>query len=117
MKSLFLSGSIALAAFTFGGAAYACDMHGAGFSGFGLSNAPWQTYDPLVSTTDPSLSDEQQMTSIPRNAVPPAKAKPSFSNAANMAAMKAKARLAKKEGKPEADKEAAVQKAALKTDR
>ena len=93
MKKIILKSTVIVSAFSIGGLAYACDMHGGGFGGFGLRNAPWQPYNPQVSTTDPDFAETENLTPKP---VPPAKSKPSFSNAANMAARKAKARRARK---------------------
>ena len=108
MKNVVLASSVFLASFSMGGVVYACDMHGGGFSGYGMRNAPWQSYNPQVSTTDPALAQDDLKTSIP--AVPPKKAKPSFSNAANNAATKAKARLAKKAISDKTDKPTIVKK-------
>lgn len=97
MKNIVLASSIILASLSMGAMAFACDMHGGGgYGGFGMGNAQWQSYSPKVSTTDPALFDDGLETPMPSKIVPPAKAKPSFSNAANMASFKAKARVAKK---------------------
>ena len=65
----------------------------------------------MASKTDPAFADQ--------TVVPLEKSKPSFSNAANMAALKAKARMAKKkQDKPAkmSDDKAVVKKAALDAD-
>lgn len=119
MKNVVLSSVISLAALSIGSASYACDMHGAGgYGSFGMKFANWQSYEPRVSMTDPAF-EEDFLTSIPTDMVPQAKAKPSFSNAATMAAFKAKSRLAKKEDSAnfsEEAKETVVKKAELNAD-
>ena len=97
MKNVVLASSIIIASLSMGGMASACDMHGGGgYGGFGMRNAQWQAYSPRVSFTDPAFSEDSLESPLPAQDVPPAKAKPSFSNAANMASFKAKARVAKK---------------------
>lgn len=97
MKNVVLASSIIIASLSMGGTAIACDMHGgAGYGGFGMRNAQWQSYSPKVSITDPAFSEDGLESPMPSHGVPPAKAKPSFSNAANMASFKAKARVTKK---------------------
>ncbi|WP_154813632.1 hypothetical protein [Hellea balneolensis] len=104
MKKSILASSILLASLALSGAANACDMHGGGF-GFGMRNAPWQTYTPKVSTTDPALMQDDKLSKLATDKVPLIKPRPSFSNAANLAAMKAKAKLASKDrGESSADK-------------
>ena len=117
MKTIILSSAVIIASFSFGGVAFACDLHGAGYGGFGLRNAPWQPYNPQVSTSDPAFDDNGLMTLVPTDAVPPAKAKPSFSNAANNAASKAKLRVLKKTDDAKSEKQATVKKAALNANR
>jgi len=113
MKKIIISSSVIVSVLSIGSISYACDMHGAGFGGYGLRNAPWQSYEPQVSTTDPALAETENLTPAPV-----AKPKPSFSNAANLAAMKAKARLAKKqEDEKKRVEDADVKKAALNADR
>lgn len=97
--------------------AQACDMHGGGFS-FGSSNANWQAYNPQSSTTDPSFlgldsDDANYMTRVPAE-----KPRPSFSSAANRAALIAKSRLAKKakDTAKETSKDEPVKKADLVLD-
>ena len=92
MKKIVLVFVLSVGYSAFGNTAYACDLHGAGYDGFGLRNAPWQPYNPQVSTTDPAFSSIVDMKSI----AVPTKSKPSFSNAANRASTKAKTRLAQK---------------------
>ena len=91
-----LSSCVVLATLSIGSAAFACDRHGGTYGGFGMSNAPWQTYNPKVSTMDPAMTEDSLMDASSLQAVAPAKSKPSFSNAANNAALKAKMRLSKK---------------------
>lgn len=116
MKTLLLSSAVVIASLSFGGAAFACDLHGAGYGGYGLRNAPWQPYNPQVSTSDPAFDEDGFRTPIPTDLVPP-KAKPSFSNAANSAASKAKRRVSKKAGSDKSEKQAIVKKASLNADR
>ena len=118
MKNALISSALLLASLSFGGAAYACDMHGgAGYGGFSLRGAPWAPYNPQVSTTDPALAAKELITPLTSDTVPPVKTRPSFSNVANMAAMKAKARLAKKSDSEKPSKKAGVKKTALNADR
>ena len=118
MKSLvfgaFITATSALALPT-----YACDMHGGGGFGFGNPNANWQSYNPRVSTQDPALWNENTKQASWMTPVPAEKARPSFSNAANRAALLAKTRLAKKtkDQDDKAPKEAIVKKASLNADR
>ena len=107
MKNVVLASSIIFGSLSMGGVAYACDMHGGGFSGY-MRNAPWQSYNPQVSTTDPVFTQDSLKESTP--ALPPKKAKPSFSNAANNAANKAKARLAKKANNEKTNEDAIIKK-------
>jgi len=98
--------------------AYACGFHGGGFGGFG--NANWKPYNPQISTEDPALLNRDiSQTSLTLK--PSINTRPSFSNAANRAALIAKARVAKKvkdqEKQESASKEKSVKKAALNTDR
>ena len=102
--------------------AHACDMHGGGGFGFGNPNANWQAYNPRVSTQDPALWNENTEQASLMTAVPTEKARPSFSNAANRAALLAKARLVKKtkgqdDKAPKTPKEAIIKKASLNADR
>ncbi len=114
MKTLILPIITIAATFSFGSVSYACDMHGAGFGGFSLRNAPWQSYEPQASTTDPAFSEDRLIT--PETALS-TKKRPSFSNAANMAALKAKAKIEKKRELEKALKKAEVKSTALDTDR
>lgn len=114
---LIIASSILLAPLSFGTMAYACDMHGAGYGGYGLRNATWQAYSPRVSKTDPAFAETDMISPMTPPAVPPVKAKPSFSNVANIAATKAKARLAKKQNDEKLSNEAKVKKTALNADR
>ena len=111
MKNVVLGSVVFMASLSLGGVASACDMHGGGFGAFGMGNANWQSYTPMASKTDPAFADQ--------TVVPLEKSKPSFSNAANMAALKAKARMAKKkQDKPAkmSDDKAVVKKATLDAD-
>lgn len=117
MKNVILSSAVLIASFSFGGIALACDLHGAGYGGYGLRNAPWQPYNPQVSTTDPAFDENGLITPVPTDVAPPAKAKPSFSNAANNAASKAKVRVLKKVEADKTAKQVTVKKAALNADR
>ena len=113
MKKFVLTSIVTMAAFATGGMSYACDMHGAGgFGNFGMLNADWESYNPRVSTIDPAL-DADLLTPKPAKRAAQAKAKPSFSNAAGRASLRAKSRLAKKE--KTLTSEAASDKAAAKT--
>ena len=94
MKRTILASSIILASITFGGTAYACGMHG---GSFGWGEAQWKTYDPQASIIDPSLIPTEGVSPMFQEALPQIKARPSFSNAANTAAIKAKAKLADKD--------------------
>lgn len=95
MKRLFLTSVTALAAMSFSSLSYACDMHGAGY-GFSMSHANWQSYTPEVSTTDPALQTIESKSETLARMLTQKKEKPSFSNIASLAAMKAKSRLAVK---------------------
>ena len=120
MKNEFLASTVILSSLAFGGMAHACDMHGGGGFGFGMKNANWQSYSPRASTIDPGLADYEAITPKDTSLAAPAKAKPAFSNAANLAAMKAKSRMAKKTQdklSDEANIKASVKKASLNTDR
>lgn len=79
----------------FGSVSYACDMHGAGY-GFSMSHANWQAYSPEVSTKDPALKTIESKSEALAKMLARKKEKPSFANVANLAAMKAKSRLAMK---------------------
>ena len=115
MKKLMISTLAISAALAFGTLSHACDMHGAGgFSGFGMSSAPWQSYSPQASTQDPAFTQTASTNRAPIKAV---KAKPNFSNVANVAAAKAKARLAKKRSTKEAGLETTIKTTALNADR
>ena len=116
MKNVVLGSVLMLSTLSLGGVASACDMHGGGFGAFGMGNANWQTYNPKASTFDPAYQDNVLVSPMDGKVLSLEKAKPSFSNAANMAALKAKARMAKKSQEKPADK-AVVKKASLDTDR
>jgi hypothetical protein len=117
MKNLILSSSIVIASFSFAGVALACDMHGAGYGNFGFSNANWKPYNPKVSTIDPAFADSDMMDATSYTSVPPEKAKPSFSNVASLAALKAKTRLTKKNNEKASSDKADVKKTASNADR
>jgi len=119
MKNVLLGTAFILTSLSFGSIAYACDMHGGGGFGFGMKNANWQSYSPRASTIDPAFADVDGMTPMGADIVPQEKAKPSFANAAGLAAMKAKSRMAKKnQDKPsEGSKKALVKEVALNADR
>jgi len=96
--------------------AYACGFHGGGFGGFG--NANWKPYNPRVSTEDPAfLNKDTSQASLTLR--PIEDTRPSFSNAANRAALIAKARVAKKAKNRDnkTAKEAVIQKVSLDSDR
>ena len=99
--------------------AYACDLHAGGGFSFGSPNANWQSYNPRSSTIDPALIGTDYDDASLITPVPPQKPRPSFSNAANRAALLAKTRLAKKtkDQDDKAPKEAIVKKASLNADR
>ncbi len=94
--------------------ASACDMHGGGF-GFGNPTANWQSYNPRSYTTDPALLGLKDIEASAIKPIPPQKTRPSFSNAANRAALIAKSRVAQKakDKAVKASKDEAVKKAAL----
>jgi len=98
--------------------AAACDFHGGGFGAFGIPGATWTPYEPQAYTEDPALSEQNKDAALvtPR---PTAKARPSFSNAANRAASIAKSRVAKKtkDQALEPSKGDLVKKASLNADR
>ena len=122
MKNAALASVIILSTLSLGGVSYACDMHGGGFGAFGLGNANWQTFNPRASKFDPTyeIQEKELVSPFDKKTATIEKARPSFSNAANMAALRAKARLAKKSKDDVAEKsgeEAIVKKASLDTDR
>lgn len=117
MKNIVLSSAFIVASLSYGGVAYACDAHGTGYASYGLRNALWQSYNPKLTVTDPAFDENGFMTPLPANLVPAAKAKPTFSNAANNASMKAKTRVLKKAEGEKTEKKATVKKAALNTNR
>ena len=92
MKKIGLTFAIILSAASVCSVANACDIHSGSFNGFGFGASAWKTYNPQVSKTDPALAKKE---AGPINSSRPAKYKPSFSNAANVAASKAKAQWAK----------------------
>ena len=117
MKKLRLIFVIAIAPLTLGSVAQACDMHGAGFGGFGFSTASWEAYAPTVSTTDPAFDEESFQTPLTAPPVKKVKSKPSFANAAHMAALKAKAKLEKERSSEAVDKDKKFKKVTLNADR
>jgi len=82
--------------------AAACDMHGL-FGGFGNGNYSWKPYNPGTYSEDPAVLEKKTDEAALITPIPSKKTKPSFSNAANRAALVAKANLAKK-AKADADK-------------
>ena len=112
-KEIFTFAAILSALFIAGGS-YACDMHGAGYGGYKFNDATWQTYNPQVSTTDPAFAEANMISPLPAAKVKP---KPSFSNAANLAASKAKARLAKKQSDKKLAEKTEIKKTVLNADR
>ena len=87
MKKIGLTFAIILSAASVCSVANACDLHG----GFNFGASTWRSYNPQVSKTDPALANKKRQSEF---SVRPAKRKPSFSNAANAAATKAKAQWA-----------------------
>ena len=92
MKKIGLTFAIILSAASVCSVANACDIHSGSYNGFGFGASAWKNYNPQVSKTDPALATKKIQSEF---SVRPAKRKPSFSNAANMAATKAKAQWAK----------------------
>lgn len=120
MKNTLIPAVLLLTSISFSGVSYACDLHGAGYGNFGIAGANWEPYNPQVSTIDPSSLGNKYSTSVDFSALPAQKTKPSFSNAASIAATKAKARISEKSEpkKPTASNvKAPVKKAALNSDR
>ena len=80
--------------------AHGCDMHGAGFGGFGSAGSYWKPVSPAPnSAKDVAPEVKAEQTAMPKplvEAVPAKKARPSFSNAARRAALEAKKTLAQK---------------------
>ena len=80
--------------------AHGCDMHGAGFGGFGSAGAHWKPYSPAPNRSAYAAPEKKtEETAMPKPLVestPAKKARPSFSNAANRAALAAKKSMAKK---------------------
>lgn len=114
MRRILTSTTTILAVLSLSQLASACDMHGAGYGGHGLNNAPWETYNPKASKIDPAFADIVDLLSpMPDRAAPPPKAKPSFSNVANLAAARARANLVKKEDIEKADPKTEAKKTAL----
>ena len=95
MMKKFAIGTLIITASSMALPAFACDMHGGGGWRLGNASANWQSYNPQSYTTDPSLLDEKSGAALVSQ-LPPKKTNPSFSNAANRAAILAKSRLAKK---------------------
>ena len=102
MKKIAMTSICAMICLSFGSVAQACDMHGGGFMGFNsMHNATWTPYNPRVSTIDPAFSDEAFDDDVMARALKAdrtyrQKARPSFSNAAQSAAVAAQMRFAKK---------------------
>ena len=93
MKKIGLTFAIILSAASVCSVANACDIHSGSYNGFGFGASAWKNYNPQVSKTDPALATKKIQSEF---SVRPAKRKPSFSNAANMAATKAKTQQRKK---------------------
>lgn len=98
MKRIIIGSGILVSSLFIGVSAYACDMHGAGFSGFGLQNADWKPYNPRASYTDPAFGEENFTPYSEAEQRAPTPKRPSFSNAAKKASSQAQKRLAEKEG-------------------
>jgi len=118
MMKYFVSTAVIVIASATAVPAIACDMHGAGFGAFGNNGANWQPYSPRTYTEDPAFLDQNTDDYASVTPLPSEKTRPSFSNAANRAAMKAKARAAKKTKKPteKTAKDTVVKKADLNPD-
>jgi len=112
MLKKIIIGSLVIATSAMALPAYACGMHGGGF-GFGNPNASWESYNPRSFTTDPALLGNEDASLV--TPMPAQKARPSFSNVANRAALLAKSRMAKKakDKQEKTSKEKPIQKAAL----
>ena len=103
--------------------AHACDMHFGGGFDFRNPNANWQSYHPPTPPTSTPPASTQALALGSENTdqaslaspVPAEKARPSFSNAANRAAVLAKTRLAQKtkDQDDKMSKEAIIQKTPL----
>ena len=121
MTKYFVTTALFLIPVAFAAPASACEMHGGGFGAFGNQGAHWKAFNPRAYDADPAFDgvDETLMTPVP-----PARTRPSFSNAANRAAMIAKARVARKNKeaqnqeaeKKEAEKDDIVKKVSLDAD-
>ncbi|MGB6231499.1 MAG: hypothetical protein WBF53_15395 [Litorimonas sp.] len=101
MKKTVLSG-LTLLALGVAAPAVACEFHGAGWT----PTSSWQNFSPIGSFQDSfengEYSDLGNSFSAPETrAVPPQRVKPSFSNAADRAARRAKTLLAMKDGSDE----------------
>jgi len=117
MKKTLIIGALFATTSALAVPAYACDMHGGAY-GFGNPNANWKTYNPRVSTEDPALLNQNAEIDTMITPIPPEKKRPSFSNAANRAAVVAKSRMAKKAKNQEekTSKDNIVKKVALDSD-
>lgn len=80
--------------------AHGCDMHGAGFGGFGSAGSHWKPFSPAPNRSAYVAPEEKsEQTAMPKPLVdtaPAKKARPSFSNAASRAALAAKKTLVQK---------------------
>ena len=114
MLKTILIGSLLTTASALALPAYACGFHGGGFG-----NVNWQPYNPRASYEDPALLNKNYEETSLITPIPAEKARPSFSNAANRAALIAKARLAKKtkDQEDKSSKDVSVKKTASNTDR
>ena len=110
MKKIALTSAIILSVSSLGSVAHACDLH----SGFNFGASTWRSYNPQVSKTDPALANKKRQSEF---SLRPAKRKPSFSNAANAAATKAKAQWATAQRRKKPSQTVAIKKAAGKTTR
>lgn len=99
--------------------AHGCDMHGAGFGGFGSAGAHWKPYSFAPNRTpyaaeqktieEPAmpkpLAETAPAKTLASKNLPAKKARPSFSNAANRAALAAKKSIAQKSKIADSDKQ------------
>ena len=115
LKNITLSASMIIM-FAIATPASACDLHGAGYSPFGIPGANWKPYNPRDYTQDPALLNKETSETALVTPRPIEKKRPSFSNVANNAANIAKARVARK-AKNQDLNQAPVKKAALDADR
>ena len=129
MDKIFIIGTLIVSISALALPAHACDMHFGGGFDFRNPNANWQSYHPPTPTPTPTpppstppastqalaLGNENTDQASLVSPVPAEKARPSFSNAANRAAVLAKTRLAQKtkDQDDKMSKEAIIQKTPL----